>query len=79
MYKDSTMQVRAVWHQQKNTHSADWMYFAWTLACPGPNSPLGITEADAWSPGFVDYQFNQFDAVNYLALARGDHVAKNNL
>ena len=79
MYKDAQMQVRGVWHKGKTTHALDWMYFAWTSACPSPDSSLGITEADVWSPGLIGYEFDQSQAVEYLALARGDQVAKNNL
>jgi hypothetical protein len=46
MYKDSKMQVRAIWHD-KFVHADDWMYFVWTTACPMAESPMVATIADA--------------------------------
>jgi hypothetical protein len=78
MHRDKGMQVRCIWHE-KNVHSNDWMYFTWTKACPGSDSPMAITVADSWSPGLVGYQFNQFAAITYLDIARNDRVKRDNL
>ena len=43
------MQVRGVWHEI-DAHSADWMYFTFTEACPNSDSSVGVVTADAWSP-----------------------------
>jgi hypothetical protein len=67
------MQVRAIWHN-KFVHADDWMYFIWTTACPGADSPMVATIADAWSPGFIGYEFDHLLASQYLDLAREDHM-----
>lgn len=78
VYKDNNLQVRAIWHE-KQVHANDWMYFTWTSSCPKDGDPIAVTNADAWSPGFVGYEFNQFAAIEYLDLVRTDGLAKENL
>ena len=72
-HNDSKMQVRAIWHQNF-VHADDWMYFVWTEACPGKDSLMVATIADAWSPGFIGYEFDHLLASQYLDLARQDHM-----
>lgn len=73
------MQVRGVWPGEKNVHALDWQYFTFTPACPNNTSPLSVEVADAWSPGAVGYEFNQFAAIEYLAIARAHRIPKNHL
>ena len=73
------MQVRGVWPGLKNVHALDWQYFTFTPACPNNTSPLSVEVADAWSPGAVGYEFNQFLAIEYLAIARAHRIPRNHL
>jgi hypothetical protein len=67
------MQVRAIWHKGF-VHADDWMYFMWTVACPREESPVVATLADAWSPGFIGYEFDHLLATHYLDFAREDRM-----
>ena len=78
MHKDSNMQVRGVWHEI-DAHSADWMYFTFTEACPGIDSPMGVVTADAWSPGIYPWDYGQQPVIQWLAMARADQVARANM
>lgn len=78
MYKDSKMQVRGVWHKI-NAHAADWMYFTFTEACPTAESPMGVVTADGWSPGFHPWNYGQHEVLDWLAIARADKVARDNM
>jgi hypothetical protein len=69
VHRDQGMQVRCIWHE-KNIHASDWMYFTWTEACPGPDSPVAVSVADPWSPALVSYEFNQFAAITILILCK---------
>ena len=72
------MQVRGVWHEV-DAHSADWMYFTFTEACPGSDSPMGVVTADAWSPGIYPWDYGQQPVIQWLSMARADHVPRANL
>ncbi len=67
------MQVRAIWHPGF-VHANDWMYFMWTTACPTASSAVVATLADAWSPGFIGYEFDNNLAISYLNFAEEDHM-----
>ncbi|UKZ48031.1 hypothetical protein TrVGV298_002267 [Trichoderma virens] len=73
IHKDKHMQVRAIWHPGF-VHASDWMYFMWTTACPTANSPVVATLADAWSPGFIGYEFDNNLAISYLNFAAADRM-----
>ena len=73
IYKDSKTQVRAVFHTGY-IHADDWMYFMWTEACPNDESPVIATLADAWSPGFIGYEFDRWEATAYVDFAREDQM-----
>ncbi|KAL7916698.1 hypothetical protein GGI35DRAFT_485828 [Trichoderma velutinum] len=73
IHKDTHMQVRAIWHPGF-VHASDWMYFMWTTACPTANSPVVATLADAWSPGFIGYEFDNNLAISYLNFAAADRM-----
>jgi hypothetical protein len=79
IHKSKTMQVRGVWPGVIDVHAADWMYFTFTEACPKKGSPIAVEVADCWSPGAVGYEFNQFLAVEYLAIVRSHKLPRNNL
>ncbi len=78
IHKDPHLQVRGVWHAVA-AHWADWMYFTFTEACPGSDSPKGVVSADAWSPGFYPWDYQQTDVLQWLAIARADGVPRGNL
>ena len=78
VHKTKEMQVRGVWHSQ-DVHADDWMYYTWTVGCPGLNDRMAVTVADAWSPGSGGYQFDQLPAVEYLDLARADRIQRDSL
>ena len=77
-YKNNEMQVRAIWHV-KAPHANDFMYFTWTVACPGPNDRMAITEADAWSPGESGFEYGHIEATQLVALWRSDHAPRDSL
>ena len=72
------MRVRGVWHNV-DAHSADWMYFTFTEACPQSDSPMGVVTADAFSPGVDPPGYGQRPVLQWLAIARGDGVAKDHI
>ena len=72
------MQVRGVWHEI-DAHSADWMYFTFTEACPDASSPMGVVSADAFSPGHYPWDYGQENVLQWLALARKDKVPRGNM
>jgi len=40
---------------------------------------MAVSVADPWSPGLVDYEFNQFAAITYLDIVRNDRMKRDNL
>lgn len=72
------MQVHGIWHQL-DAHSADWMYFTFTSACPDSDAEMGIVTADAWSPGVDPFGYGQRPVLQWLAIARMDGVPKEHI
>jgi hypothetical protein len=72
------MQVHGLWHHV-DAHSADWMYFTFTEACPSEDSEMGVVTADAWSPGVDPFGYGQRPVLQWLAIARADGVPKNHM
>ena len=55
------------------------MYFTWTKACPKNGDPIAVSQADAWSPDYVNFEFNQFQAIEFLDIVRQDGLPRENL
>lgn len=72
------MQVHGIWHLV-DAHSADWMYFTFTEACPSNDSEIGVVTADAWSPNVDPFGYGQRPVLQWLAIARLDKVPKDHM
>lgn len=70
------MQIRFVLNDHA-VHSIDWSYAIITTACPEPNDPIVVFEADAWNPGFSTESYDEYETRTSLDSAVNDGLSRN--
>ena len=65
VHSDKNTQIRLNWYAEA-AHTEDQAWAMVTSPCPKADDPIGIFEADSWSPDFWQPQFNQDWALDLL-------------
>lgn len=75
VHKDSNIQAWFLWEEQA-THAVDFAYAFVTAACPLPDSPAIIFEADAWHGGLPVENNDELEMRTFLNQVRLDGLTR---